>query len=48
MKEYQGLIGKLIIAIAIFAAGGMIANAITGAGADIGSQIAAALAVFMQ
>lgn len=48
MKDYQNLIGKIIIAVAIIIAGAMIANAIEGAGGDIGSQIASALATFLQ
>ena len=43
MKEYQNLIGKLIIAVAIVIVGIMMANAITYAGDEIGSQIASAL-----
>ena len=48
MKDYQNLIGKIIIAVAIVVAGSMIANAIEVAGGDIGSQIASALATFSQ
>ena len=48
MKDYQNLIGKIIIAIAIVIAGSMIANAIVVAGGEIGSQIASALATFLQ
>ncbi len=43
MKEYQDLIGKVIVAAAIVAAAWMIANAVTAAGGTIGSQIASAL-----
>lgn len=43
MKEYQNLIGKLVIAVAIIVVGVMIANAITYAGGEIGRQIANAL-----
>ena len=48
MKDYQHLIGHIIIAIAIVIAGSMIANAIVVAGGEIGSQIASALATFLQ
>lgn len=44
MKEYQNLIGKIIIAVAIVIAGVLIANAIGEASGTIGSQIASALA----
>lgn len=43
MKEYQNLIGKLLIAAAIIIAGVMISNAIQSAGGSIGSQIAYAI-----
>lgn len=43
MKEYQNLIGKLVIAVVIVVVGVMIANAITYTGVEIGSQIAGAL-----
>lgn len=43
MKEYQNLIGKIVIAIAIIIAGIMISNAIDGVGGEIGSRIAGAL-----
>lgn len=43
MKEYQNLIGKIIIAVAIIIAGVVIANAIGEASGAIGSQIASAL-----
>ena len=43
MKEYQNLIGKIAIAVAIIIAGAMISNAITTAGGEFGSQIASAL-----
>lgn len=39
MKEYQDLIGKIIVALAIIGAALIIANAIDSAGANIGSQI---------
>lgn len=48
MKEYQNLIGKLAIAAAIIIAGVMISQAIESAGGNIGSQIASALATFLQ
>lgn len=48
MKEYQNLIGKLAIAAAIVIAGVLIANAIEVAAGSIGSQIASALATFLQ
>ena len=48
MKEYQNLIGKLAIAVAIIIAGVMISQAIEVAGGSIGSQIASALATFLQ
>lgn len=47
MKDYQNLIGKIIIAAAIIVAGAMIAHAIELAGGNIGSQIAGALATFL-
>lgn len=43
MKEYQNLIGKVILAVAIIAAALILANAIETAGGTIGSQIASAL-----
>ena len=43
VKEYQNLIGKIIIAAAIIAAAFILANAIERAGASAGSQIAGAL-----
>ena len=43
MKEYQDLIGKVIVAAAIVVAAWMIANAVTASGGTIGSQIASAL-----
>lgn len=43
MKEYQNLIGKVIVAGAIIVAAFVIANAIEAAGGNIGSQIASAL-----
>jgi hypothetical protein len=39
MKEYQHLIGKIIIAIAIIVAAIIIAGAIEGAGANIQSGL---------
>lgn len=45
MKDYQNLIGKIIIAIAIVIAGVLIANAIEAGCASIGSQIASAIAI---
>ncbi len=45
MKEYQELIGRLVLAAAILAAGLLIANAIEVGCASIGSQIAAAIAI---
>ena len=45
MKEYQNLIGKIFIAIAIIVAAHLISNAIEIAGSNIGSQIAAAMAI---
>lgn len=47
MKDYQNLIGKIIIAAAIVVAGAMIANAIEAAGGSIGSQIASALSTYL-
>ena len=43
VKEYQNLIGKIIIAAAIIAAAFILANAIESAEASAGSQIAGAL-----
>ena len=43
MKEYQNLIGKIIIAAAIIIGAMVIGNAILEAGGNIGSQIASAL-----
>lgn len=43
MKDYQGFIGKIVIALAIVIAGYLISQAIITAGGDIGSQIASAL-----
>ena len=45
MKDYQNLIGKIIIAAAIVLAAIMIANAIDAGCASIGSQIASAIAI---
>ena len=39
MKEYQDLIGKIIIAIAIVIAGYLIAQAINGAGLQISNRL---------
>ena len=44
MKEYQNLIGKIIVAVAIIIAAFIIANAIEAGCASIGSQIASAIA----
>lgn len=43
MKNYQSLIGKLAIAIAIIIAGILISNALDGAGENIGGMISNAL-----
>ena len=43
MKEYQNLIGKLAIAVAIVIAGSIISKAITYVGVEIASQISNAL-----
>ena len=43
MKDYQNLIGKIIIAAAIIIGAVIIGNAIIEAGGEIGSQIASAL-----
>lgn len=43
MKEYQNLIGKVIIAAAIIVGAVIIGNAIFEASGNIGAQIAAAL-----
>ena len=43
MKEYQNLIGKIVIAVAIVIAAFLIANAIEEGCASIGSQIASAI-----
>ncbi len=43
MKEYQNLIGKIVIAVAIIIAGIMISNAIDNVGGEIGSRIAGGL-----
>ena len=48
MKEYQNLIGKLAIAVAVIIAGVLISQAVEAAGGNIGSQIADALATFLQ
>ena len=45
MKDYQDLIGKIIIAIAIIIAAVMLSNAIEAGCASIGSQISSALAI---
>ena len=44
MKDYQDLIGRLLLAAAVLAAGLLIANAVEAGCASIGSQIAAAIA----
>lgn len=43
MKDYQNLIDKIIIAVAIVIAGVLIANAIEAGCASIGSRIASAI-----
>ena len=43
MKEYQNLIGKVILAVAIILGAMIIGNAILEASGNIGSQIASAL-----
>ena len=43
MKEYQNLIGKIIVAVAIIIGAVVIGNAILEAGGNIGSEIASAL-----
>ena len=43
MKEYQSLIGKIILAAAIIIAACIVASAIRAAGGSIGSQIASAI-----
>ena len=45
MKDYQNLIGKIIIAVAIVIAAITIANAIEVGCASIGSQISSAIAI---
>lgn len=45
MKDYQDLIGKIIIAIAIIIAAVMLSNAIEAGCASIGSQISSAIAI---
>ena len=45
MKDYQNLIGKIIIAVAIVIAAVMISNAIETGCASIGSQISSAIAI---
>ena len=44
MKDYQNMIGKIIIAVAIIIAAVMLSNAIEAGCASIGSQIASAIA----
>lgn len=39
MKEYQDLIGKIIIAAAIVIAGALVAQAVMGAGQEIASHL---------
>lgn len=48
MKEYQNLIGKLAIAVAIIIAGVLISQAIETSSGSIGSQISSAIATFCQ
>ena len=43
MKEYQSLIGKIILAAAIIIAACIVASAIRAAGGSIGSQIASSI-----
>ena len=43
MKEYQSLIGKIILAAATIIAACIVASAIRAAGGSIGSQIASAI-----
>lgn len=43
MKEYQSLIGKIILAAAIIIAACIVASAIRAAGGSIGSQIASVI-----
>lgn len=45
MKDYQNLIGKIIIAVAIIIAAVMLSNAIEAGCASIGSQISSAIAI---
>ena len=45
MKDYQNLIGKIMIAVAIVIAGVLIANAVKIGYGEIGSQIASAIAI---
>lgn len=45
MKQYQNLIGAIIIAVAIVVAGVLIANAIDRAGGNIGGMISSGLGV---
>lgn len=48
MKTYQTLIGSVIIAAAIIIAGLLISAAIRDGSGTVGSQIASALATFLQ
>lgn len=45
MKDYQNLIGKIMIAVAIVIAGVLIANAVKIGCGELGSQIAFAIAI---
>ena len=45
MKDYQNLISKIIIAVAIIIAAVMLSNAIEAGCASIGSQISSAIAI---
>ena len=45
MKDYQNLVEKALIAIAIVVGAWIIGEAIQAGAADIGSQIAAALSI---
>ncbi len=47
LKEYQDLIGKILIAVAIIIGAYIIGDAILEAGGSIGSQIASALVRFL-
>lgn len=45
MKEYQYLVGKILVAVAIIVGAWIIGEAIQVGASNIGSQIAAALAI---